>query len=35
MLLTEAVQSPTAHYSTEGADGIALRSAGSIAAKLA
>ncbi len=34
-LLAEAVQSPTAQYSTEGADGTALRSAGSIAAKLA
>ena len=35
MLLAEAVQNPTTQYSTEGADGTALRSAGSIAAKLA
>jgi D-alanine-D-alanine ligase len=35
MLLSEALACPTAQYSTEGADGIALRSAGSIAAKLA
>ena len=35
MLLAEALEGPTAQYSTEGADGIALRSAGSIAAKLA
>lgn len=34
-LLAEATQRPTVHYSTEGADGTALRSAGSIAAKLA
>ena len=34
-LLAEAVQNPTVQYSTEGADGTALRSAGSIAAKLA
>ncbi len=34
-LLAEAVRSPAVRYSTEGADGSALRSAGSIAAKLA
>ena len=34
-LLAEAVARPTHHYSSAGADGLVLRSAGSIAAKLA
>lgn len=33
-LLTEAVNRPAAHYTTSGADGTALRAAGSIASKL-
>ena len=33
-MLDEAVARPTTHWSTEGADGTALRSAGSIAGKL-
>jgi len=33
-LLAEAAQRPTAHYTSAGADGLALRSAGSIASKL-
>jgi D-alanine-D-alanine ligase len=33
-MLEEAVARPTTHWSTEGADGTALRSAGSIAGKL-
>lgn len=33
-LLAEATQRPTAHYTSAGADGLALRSAGSIASKL-
>ena len=34
-LLREAIQRPAARYSAAGADGLVLRSAGSIAAKLA
>ncbi len=33
-MLDEAVRRPTTHYTTEGADGTALRSAGTIASKL-
>ncbi|MBV9663735.1 MAG: hypothetical protein JOZ37_07195 [Actinobacteria bacterium] len=33
-MLTEAVQRPASHYTTAGADGTALRAAGSIASKL-
>ena len=33
-MLEEAVDRPTTHWSTDGADGTALRSAGSIAGKL-
>jgi D-alanine-D-alanine ligase len=34
-LITEAIERPSHHYSAAGADGLVLRTAGSIAAKLA